>query len=139
MNGPHIDIEALREALGDRLFARGEAYFADGRVEIVGVDGDVVVAHVKGEEVYAVEFAGGVADSRCSCPAFEDWGLCKHLAAVALTARDLDAGRVQAARHRLARLREGLEIEDKDGLVELLVRLARRHPAVLRALEQDEA
>src|SRR4051812_29417795 len=84
---PRFDVAALRDLAGAKVFARGVEYHEDEQVEIITVDRTRVLSRVIGSETYRCELAGtgkkfsGV----CSCPAFSDWGFCKHLVATALT------------------------------------------------------
>ena len=50
-----------------------------------------MLAQVAGTEDYRTELTGRGEDfdGECSCPAFEDWGFCKHMVATALAANDL--------------------------------------------------
>jgi uncharacterized Zn finger protein len=83
-SGVHsFDVAALRDVAGEKVFARGAAYHEDERVEIVSFDGARVRARVIGSEVYRCELVGSGKkfSGKCSCPAFSDWGFCKHLVA----------------------------------------------------------
>jgi len=90
---PRFDIDVLRELAGEKVFARGEAYYRDGQVEILAVEPGRVLAQVTGTEDYRTELKGNGedVDGECSCPAWEDWGFCKHMVATALAANDLRA------------------------------------------------
>src|SRR5258707_8387993 len=71
----------------------------------------------------------------CSCPAFSDWGFCKHLVATALAANSLGAGALEQASSRFAKIREHLRGKGIEGLVEMVVGLAERDPSLLKELE----
>jgi len=90
---PRFDTDVLRELAGAKVFVRGEAYYRDGQVEILTVEPGRVLAQVTGTEDYRTELKGNGKDidGECSCPAWEDWGFCKHMVATALTANDLRA------------------------------------------------
>ncbi len=135
-----FEIDIVRERLTDRLFVRGVGYHEGGRVDVVGVDGDTVLAHVTGEDTYAVEMTpeiGGFG-AHCTCPAFEDWQVCKHLAAVALTANGMTASEIETARTRFALIREGLALDSKDELIERIMGLIKRRPDLFHELEGGE-
>src|ERR1700692_1889025 len=74
-----------------RKSSRGAAHHEDERGEVVSFDGARVRARVIGSEVYRCELVGSGKkfSGKCSCPAFSDWGFCKHLVATALTANSL--------------------------------------------------
>jgi uncharacterized Zn finger protein len=130
-----FDLDALRDHTGPRVFARGEAYAEAGHVDLVQVAEDEVVAHVSGTGTYVVHLTPSSGLGLCTCPAFEDFGTCKHVVATAVVHNGLNAVEVRAARSRLARLAEGLELEDHAALVARVLDLARRIPAVLADLE----
>ena len=132
-----FDVAALRDVASEKVFARGVDYHEDGQVEIVTFDRTRVLARVIGSEVYRCElvgmgkkFSGG-----CSCPAFSDWGFCKHLVATALAANILGAGALEQASSRFAKIREHLRGKGVEGLVEMVVGLAERDPSLLKELE----
>jgi hypothetical protein len=132
-----FDVAALRDVAGEKVFARGIAYNEDGHVEIVTFDKARVLARVIGSEVYRCELveAGKKFSGDCSCPAFSDWGFCKHLVATALAANGLDSGALEQASTRFARIREHLRARGVEGLVEIVVGLAERDPSLLKELE----
>ena len=135
-----FDIAALGKAAGEKMFARGEAYFEEGSVDVVGVDDRRVVARVFGTDVYAVELtrqAEGFGGD-CTCPAFSDRGVCKHLIAVALWGNAADPEAIEVAQARWARLRAPLLALDREALVELSIRLMLADPEALDAMEDGD-
>jgi uncharacterized Zn finger protein len=140
--GSHrFDVSALRDVAGEKVFARGAAYHDDGQVEIVTFDKARILARVIGSEVYRCELAGAGRkfSGKCSCPAFSDWGFCKHLVATALTANSLAPGALEQAAGRFAKIREHLRARGVEGLVEMVVGLAERDPLLLKDLELSAA
>ena len=134
---PRFDIDAVRELAGDKVFARGEAYHRAGHVEILSLEPGRALARVAGTEDYRTVLAGKGAQvgGRCSCPAFGDWGFCKHMVATALAANAAgDDGEAEGA-GALARIRDYLKAQDVDSLVEMIIGLAEWDPALLRKLE----
>jgi uncharacterized Zn finger protein len=132
-----FDVAALRDVAGEKVFARGVAYHEDGQVEIVTFERTRVLARVIGSEVYRCELvgAGKKFSGGCSCPAFSDWGFCKHLVATALAANSLGPGALEQASSRFAKIREHLRARGVEGLVEMVVGLAERDPSLLKELE----
>lgn len=135
-NTPRFDIDALRRRVGDKAFARGEAYHHDDRVDLLSVEPNRVLAQVEGSEDYQVELhgRGKTFDGECSCPAFEDWGTCKHMVAVALAVNesgdDDSAGAV-------SRIRDHLMKKKVDALVEMIIRIATQKPDFFRELDLE--
>jgi uncharacterized Zn finger protein len=134
---PRFDVAALRDIAGEKVFARGAAYHEDERVEIATLDRTRILARVIGSEIYRCKLvgAGKKFSGECTCRAFSDWGFCKHLVATALAANDLGPGALEQAANRFARIRDHLRAKGVEGLVELVVGLAERDPALLNELE----
>jgi uncharacterized Zn finger protein len=134
---PRFDVGALREFAGDKVFSRGVVYHQDGQVELVAVDKARVLAKVLGSEIYRTELQGKGRDfsGECSCPAFSDWGFCKHLVATALAANAVKPDELTQATNRFERIRRHLQARGVDGLVELVMELAERDSELLNELE----
>jgi len=132
-----FDMQALRDTAGDKVFARGQAYYVDDQVEILDIDDKRVVARVKGTNVYraTLEGTGKRFSGECSCPAFSDFGFCKHLVATALAANDLNSDLAKEITSRSTRLRDYLRTQGVEALVGRLMALAERDPALLEDLE----
>ena len=132
-----FDIALLRELAGAKVFARGEAYYRDGQVEILSMGPDRVLARVAGSEDYRVELTGRDAhiDGECSCPAFEDWGFCKHMVATALAANAVRVDAEAAGAGTFARIRDYLKQKGLEALVDMLMDVAERDAALFRKLE----
>jgi uncharacterized Zn finger protein len=135
-NLPRFDIAALRRLAGS-AFTRGEAYHRDGRVEILAIEPRRVLAQVAGTEDYRVNLLGKgeTIKGECSCPAFDDYGFCKHMVAAALAANESDHGPEAGGAGALARIRAHLADKPNGVLVRMIVELAERDPALFRKLE----
>ncbi len=135
-NLPRFDVTALRRIAG-AAFARGEAYHRDGRVEILAFEPRRVLAEVSGTEDYRVNLlgAGDAIRGECTCPAFDDYGFCKHMVATALAANEIDDGVEPVGAGALARIRAHLAGKPNAALVAMIVELAERDPALFRKLE----
>jgi tetratricopeptide (TPR) repeat protein len=129
-----FDLDAVKAFVGDKAFARGEAYWRDGLVTIIDMNAARVRAQVLGTDIYRTTVTGRGADigGDCSCPAFSDFGPCKHIAATALTAND---GVAKGGGGALARIRAHLETKDSAALVDILVDLAERDPVIFQRLD----
>ncbi len=134
---PRFDVATLREFAGEKVFARGIEYHKDGQVEIISIEPARVLAKVIGSEIYRSELkgAGKKFSGECSCPAFSDWGFCKHLVATALAANALGPDAVEQAANRFAQIRDHLRAKGIEPLIEMIIGLAERDPALLRTLE----
>jgi len=133
---PRFDINALRKRAGEKVFARGEDYHRDGHVVLLAVEQARVLAQVEGSEDYRVELngQGKAIGGDCSCPAFEDWGVCKHMVATALAVNSAGSEGEEAV-GALTRIREHLKKKDVKVLVEMIVELAADDPALFRRLD----
>ena len=134
-NLQRFDVAALKRLAGG-AFARGEAYYREGRVEILAFEPRRVLARVTGTEDYRVNLlgAGETIKGECNCPAFDDYGFCKHMVATALAANATGPAHEQSS-GVLARIRAHLEDKSNGVLVAMIVELAERDPALFRKLE----
>jgi uncharacterized Zn finger protein len=131
-----FDVDALKSRAGGTVLARGEVYHRDGRVRILSVEPARVLAVVEGSEDYTVALSGrgGVIDGECSCPAFADQGICKHIVATALAADALGDDELEGS-GALARIRDHLKTKSLEALIEMIVGLAEADPALFRKLD----
>lgn len=135
-----FDPDALRELAGGKVFARGEAYHRDGQVQILVIKPERVLAQVAGSEDYRTELRGRgrTIDGECSCRAFEDHGFCKHMVATGLAANDVGADDADGG-GALVRIRDHLKQQGLDALVDMIVGLAERDPALFCTLDAAAA
>lgn len=132
-----FDVAALRTLAGDKVFARGEDYHRDGQVEILSVERGRVLAQVMGTEDYRTVLTGRgkTIGGECSCPAYSDWGFCKHMVATALTVNEAGDEERAEAPTALDRIRAHLKQKGIDALVAMVVDLAERDAALFRKLD----
>ena len=134
---PRFDVDTLRKLAGDKVFARGEHYSSGGQVGILIVEPKRVLAQVAGTEDYRTELTGRGKTIRgeCSCPAFEDWGFCKHMVAVALAVNAMGKDGEAEGAGALARIRGHLKEKGSDTLVDMIMDIAERDPVLFRKLD----
>lgn len=126
---PPFGIDDLREIAGHKVFGRGEDYFLEKRVSVVGRTANTIRAEVRGTAIYEVRLriGKGLTSHACTCPAADGGDLCKHGVAVGLARlAELRAGPSKAARKEgepltLGDLREPLEKLAQGALVELVL------------------
>jgi len=131
-----FDVDALRRAAGAKVFARGSDYFDDGLVEIFSLGKERVRARVIGSEPYTVDLAydGDKFEGHCTCPAWRDFGFCKHMVASALAANHLVAGGGAPEGDGLQDIRIFLDSLDRRQLTQLLLDAAETDTTLLRKL-----
>lgn len=134
---PRFDPHTLRDAAGKTVFARGEAYSRDERVELLSVGPERVWARVNGTESYHVQLfgQGRTFDGDCTCRAFEDRGFCKHLVATALAANVAGDTVVLEGTGTLARIRNHLKGKGVDALVDMIMDIAADDQALFQRLD----
>jgi hypothetical protein len=135
---PNIDVEALRAMAGEKAFARGQAYFSGGHVEILAIERSRIRARVVGTEVYRAELKGSGRrfSGDCTCPVSSDRAdFCKHLVAVALCVNAMKPGEAAAVPNRFEKIRDHLRRQKPAALVEMIMDLSERDPNLLGDLE----
>ncbi|WP_199621658.1 SWIM zinc finger family protein [Paenibacillus alkalitolerans] len=130
-----MNLNNLSEYVDPVILERGRQYLSGGHVhEIEEIDTLVFQAEVEGSELYEVTVEldedGGVVSSECDCP-YVYGPVCKHQAAVLLKlSRHMKAdmpsrtGIVAPDSLKLPTLKELLESESKEKLIDLLLLLA---------------
>lgn len=138
---PRFDIATLRNVSGEKVYSRGAIYHEDGQAEIISIERSRVLARVTGTEIYRSELRGKGKrfSGNCSCPAFSDWGFCKHLVATALAANDLTPEAVEQAANRFSKIRDHLRAKGVEPLVEMIINFAEHDAELLRTLELEIA
>lgn len=112
------------------ILARGQAYVDQGHVVSIDEQEDgTYYAEVEGSELYEVvvelDESGDVISSECDCP--YDYGpVCKHQAAALIELRDKLSERPEPTAKRTTKenLKQLLEAESKESLIQLLLSLA---------------
>lgn len=132
-----FDVATLQELAGERVFARGNDYHRDGNVRILALETGRVLAQVDGTETYRTEVTGRdrKIGGACTCPAYRDWGICKHMVATALAANASAGEGDDKGVGALARIREHLKTQSVQALVDMVIRQAERDPRLLAKLE----
>ena len=129
---PRFDVKALRELAGNKVFSRAEAYFHAGQVEILSIEPD----RVAGTQEYRTILTGTgeKIGGECSCPAFNNWGFCKHMTATALAANET-GGNDDTSGDSLSRIRKHLKSMSIDALVRMIMELAENDLQLFRRLD----
>ena len=131
-----FDQDVLRSLAGDKVFARGQAYFREGMVELLAIEPNRVVARVAGTQDYAATVLRQASslDGECTCPAFERDRFCKHMVAAVLAADAAIACGTADSVGTLTRIRSYLRGKDIDVLVAMITDAAERDPVLFRRL-----
>lgn len=138
---PRFHVDTLRDLAGEKAFARGVSYQRDGQVAILSIEPRRVLAHVAGTRDYRTELTGYGKNigGTCSCPAFSDYGFCKHMVAAGLAANAEPTDSDAEDTSPLARIRDHLKCKGVDALVEMIVDIAERDSVLFRRLEMAAA
>src|SRR2546427_257310 len=127
MPNPPLNLRQIRALAGEVWFARGEAYFQQGRVGELNEHNGKLSTIVAGTEDYRVRLwtEGNDLSYSCSCPLGDDEQFCKHCVAAALawlaTAKN-EGGAPQRTRESGDNdLRSFLEQREKESLIAMLL------------------
>ncbi|MEK3713441.1 DEAD/DEAH box helicase [Paenibacillus sp. FSL R7-0333] len=81
-------LEDIKDFCGDTFYKRGRSYYNSGQVTklVFDAENNRYTAQVKGSKTYRVKIdfyyhIVGVAEVYCTCPAYENYDCCKHVAA----------------------------------------------------------
>jgi uncharacterized Zn finger protein len=131
-----ITRNSLKNLAGATVFARGEAYYGDGRVGTLRETGRKIAARVEGSETYHVELRdeGEYLGYDCDCPNAADGYFCKHGVAVGLAwlaERNEDDDRRSDPWRTI---RDFLEIQTSEALIDLVMDAAEDDDRLYRML-----
>lgn len=114
----------------EKYLQRGRQYFTAGEVVLDQVMDHAIKARVMGTQVYRAVLTldrSNTLSGTCTCPAFRDYGPCKHLAATGLAALALKAGGYKPSEDCQERIRQqealrsALSSLDKEDLIDLIL------------------
>lgn len=130
---------SLREAAGDTVFGRGEAYFRGGAVSRLNDTGSRLTARVHGTETYEVELwtEGDELEYDCTCPHAAEGFFCKHCVAAGLAflaGREESGGPPDLPADPQALIRNFLLLQTPETLADWLLDAARGDEALYRTL-----
>jgi hypothetical protein len=79
-----LSLLALQKEAGEKVFARGKAYYEEDAVRLLYHVPTEAVAEVEGSQTYRVDLKNvkGALKAECTCPAIGQWGFCKHAVAL---------------------------------------------------------
>lgn len=128
----NLTLAQLQRYVDQRYVDRGRGYFEQGLVVLNEVSDNRVQATCSGGRIYEITLTeqGGHLDGDCTCPAFEDFGPCKHIAATALAVMAGRKGMYAASNEAVERadgcraIRERLLEMEKPDLVDFVLRIA---------------
>ncbi len=143
----HLTLTALKNLIDDIYIKRGKDYFQDGSVAILDRSKDRVSARILGSRKYRTSlwWEGSELDGECSCPAYEDFGPCKHMAALgfavmAETSSPSSSSKpTPVARNTLTpmeRIRNYLSALDREALQTFLLTEIERNEALFKKLDR---
>ncbi|MGR8940626.1 MAG: SWIM zinc finger family protein [Gammaproteobacteria bacterium] len=131
-----ITRNSLKNLASASVFARGEAYYEDGRVGPLRETGRKIAARVEGSEIYHVELRNEeeYLGYDCDCPNVADSYFCKHGVAVGLAwlaeRNENDDRRSDPWRT----IRDYLEVQSSKALIDLVMEAAEDDDRLYRTL-----
>jgi uncharacterized Zn finger protein len=123
-----MDLLQLKRLCNSRSFARGEAYFNEGRVRNLAEHDGVLTAVVSGQEDYCVKLQWDdiEVEYSCNCPVGLDGAFCKHLVATGLAWINPDmkparkTGGTKTRETTQDKIQDFLKLQDKSTLIQML-------------------
>lgn len=145
MSNPLLNLRNIRALAGKVWFARGEAYYQQGRVAELREQNGKLSAIVTGTQDYRVRLWTEDNDLSysCTCPLGDDLQFCKHCVAAALAwlapAKNEDDTPPRTRKPRENDLREFLEHQEKEELIAMLLREAENNRGAHERLQLEAA
>jgi uncharacterized Zn finger protein len=138
-----LTLEQIRDLVDDRYIDRGRAYLAGGQLQLTKVTSDQVTAKCAGTRLYNVTLClkGKKLSGSCTCPAVDEFGPCKHIAATALAimAQGFTPSQSFLVRQeQVSRLERKLLRMSKSDLAALVMQLVPDEDELEQILSDDE-
>ena len=134
------------ELFEPRYMERGWSYMSSGAVVLTDIQPDRVNATCGGTQLYEVTLTltDGKLSGRCTCPAVDSFGPCKHMAATAFTVIEQVSNRYRPNRAFVERIdgsnrmKKRLMQLSKPNLVDLVMQLVRDENGLNELLGEDD-
>ena len=145
MPRPALNLHKIRALAAELWFARGEAYYQQGRVAELREHNGKLSAIVTGTQDYRVRLWTEDNDLSysCTCPLGDDEQFCKHCVASALAwlapAKNEDDSPQRTRKPLETDLRAFLEHQEKEGLITMLLREAENNRGARERLQLEAA
>lgn len=138
-----LTLEQIRDLVDDRYIDRGRAYLAGGQLQLTKVTADHVTAKCAGTHLYNVtlRLKGEKLSGGCTCPAVDEFGPCKHIAATALAIMAQNyspSASFLARQEQVSRLEKKLLLMSKSDLAALVMQLVPDDEELEQILSSDE-
>jgi uncharacterized Zn finger protein len=122
---------------------RGEQIIQEGSLVLQHIEQNNISAYAFGTSIYHVILSrkNNILTGTCTCPAFIDFGPCKHMAAAGLAR--LTPGYQPdelywKQKENFEHILRFLEKQSKDKLVHIIMQCIGQHPEMLDLFENDE-
>ncbi len=141
----HITNTQIENLIDKKYVGRGKPYFKDRLVELTSVTHTNVTAKCVGTRIYSITLVqdNGALSGECSCPAFEDYGPCKHMAAVAFAVMAYETSGYTPSRDyysltkRYKHIEQLLMKKSKAELIAILMHVLQDDPDLQWMIEED--
>lgn len=137
-----ITAEQIIELIDERYRERGMQILRDGMVELLKITDTTASAKCLGTRMYRVELEldDGKLVGDCTCPAFDDFGPCKHMAAVAHAVRQTGyapSEEYEYEKEEAERLEKHLLSKKKPQLVSMIMQMIADDPELRWMFERE--
>lgn len=129
----------IKSFISEPYFSRGKEYVASRSIKITSVSETSVKGKIIGSYVYSVKLFLGKSglDGMCTCPAFGDFGPCKHLAALGLAIIDYHQGKFRDLKEdfeddiaEVEEFEKVLKHKNKDQLIAMIIQISDWYPDI---------
>lgn len=141
-----LNYKDIRDLVKKTYLSRGRDYFKKGAVKIKSDKDSCVKSEVVGTDVYQVvlKHNGQYLNGKCSCPAYKNYGPCKHMAATCFTVIHSDRKEYRKSLgysdniYEQANCKKLLLKKEKKDLVSIIMSFSGEHPEITEDLEDEE-
>jgi uncharacterized Zn finger protein len=137
-----MTLEKIQHFIDDRYIKRGKDIVAQGMVGLEKITTKSIVAYVVGNNIYTVhiEEVHNRLTGTCTCPAYTDFGPCKHMAATCFARMQLNyrpSSTYSEQKEEFDTIASFLSTQTKKQLIDLIMRLAAADPEFMRMVQEE--
>lgn len=142
----NITRQQLSSFIHDRYIKRGEEIVQEGTIVLENIHPEYIVAYAMGTGIYQVKLfktnSSAQIKGTCNCPAFFDFGPCKHIAAAGLArmkagyqAEEWCSEQIESVKDALQSLRK----QPKEKLINIIIDCIAQDQELLHLIPQPES
>ena len=141
----NITRKQLRSFIDERYIKRGEQILQDGTIILERIYPEQIEAYAIGTGIYRVNLSRTISSNQitgsCNCPAFFNFGPCKHIAAAGLARMQVDYQPDEWSSEQIETVKNALQSlhkQPKEKLINIIINCIAQDQELLDLIQQPQ-